>query len=570
MEAYPYILAAYMGTANNEMIDSTFWVPPSDYICAEREWYANAVSTSDIVMTNPYVDSQTGNLVVTLSTRIMNGNTLVGVMGLDITINSLSEIIKTSKNEYRAYAFVLNEDDTVLMHPDEKFAPVNGEFANLIAVGGEQYQSLITAVHQGKQDVIKIKDFTGAIKYFKTMPIAGTSWTMVINYPSDFIREALKKDFSVAIAVLALSIAVAMIAIGRFSKLYLAPIGKVSEKLNQISMGTLAIKTDDVMKSSSELVALTESLQHVAHTLTNYIQEISNILSNISDGNLTVTTGQEYIGDFKDIQYSLNRIIQSLNETFAGILTSAEQVLLGSDQIATSSQVLAQGSAGQASSVERLSASLSDFDSDIINATRSAQNAGNLSMEVQEKLKEGNLCMQDLLSAMQDINHKSNEISKIMKTIDDIAFQTNILALNAAVEAARAGMAGKGFAVVADEVRTLANLCAEASKNTTTLISSSIASAENGFKIAEKTATQLQEIMETSNRSGTLVMLIVEALQRQATAISNISNDSMHISAIIQTNSALAEESAAASEELSGQAHMLKQMISFFNIDRKE
>lgn len=567
MEKYPHIKAAYMGTAQNVIIDSTYWVPKSDFVCAERDWYKNAVNTDDIIVTNPYVDSQTGDLVMTISKRVMSGNQLVGVAALDFNINTLTDIIKSSKNQYGAYAFVLSKDNTVLMHPDEKFAPKDGKFVNLIEVAGKQYEALTSQMANNEQKVVKVKDFTGAVKYFKHAPIDGTDWRMVINYPSTFMRDALIKDVAISILLFVASVAVAILAIRRFSKIYLSPIETISEKLNQISVGTLSIKTDDVVKSSSEIISLSESLQCVADTLTNYIAEISNILSSISSGDLTVSTGQEYIGDFKDIQHSLDKIINSLNETFSGINHSANLVLTGSEQIASSAQILAQGSAEQTSSIERLSDAANTLNSDISNATEHARGAGDIAKESQEKLQEGNAYMQELLLAMKEINDKSTEISKIMKTIDDIAFQTNILALNAAVEAARAGSAGKGFAVVADEVRTLANRCAEASQNTAHLISSSIASAENGSQVAEKTATQLQEIIEKASLSSSLVMNISETIERQSKVISHISNDSMQISAVVQTNSALAQESAASSEELSSQAHLLKQLVSFFHVN---
>lgn len=290
------------------------------------------------------------------------------------------------------------------------------------------------------------------------------------------------------------------------------------------------------------------------------------MLSSISAGNLTVSTGEEYIGDFRSIQHSLDQIIRSLNETFFQINQSADLVLSGAEQIASTSQSLAEGSAEQAGSIERLSDAVSILQTDLTNAEEHAQNAGALSTEAEEKLNEGNASMRELLLAMTEINGKSTEISKIMKTIDDIAFQTNILALNAAVEAARAGSAGKGFAVVADEVRTLANRCAAASQDTAVLISSSIASTEHGSTIATSTATQLQEIMDKSNTSNSLVMNIVESVQNQSESISSISQDAVQISHVVQTNSALAQESAASSEELSRQAHLLKHLISFFQI----
>lgn len=566
MKKYPHIKSAFMGTAQNELIDSTYWVPDGNYVCAERDWYKAAVNTDDIIVTNPYIDAQTGCLVMTISKRIMNGNQLEGVLAFDFTINALSNIIKNSKNSSGAYAFVLNPDNTVLMHTDKKFAPVNENFVSLTEVAGKQYEKLTESIASQSSDMVKIKDYKGSIKYFKYAAIKGTDWTMVINYPSRFMQEQIIKDVSISIGLFIGSILVAIVAIKRFSRIYLSPIEQISEKLNQISQGSLSITTDDITKSSSEIASLSDSLQRVANTLTNYIMEISSVLGSISSGDLTVSTGEEYIGDFKNIQYSLDEIIRSLNETFLQINLSANLVLSGAEQIASTSQTLAEGSAEQAGSIESLSDAVSSLKTNLSNATEHAQNAGALSTEAEEKLNEGNAYMGELLLAMTEINDKSTEISKIIKAIDDIAFQTNILALNAAVEAARAGGAGKGFAVVANEVRTLANRCAEASQDTETLICSSLASTKQGSKIATSTATQLKEVMDKSNTSNSLVINIVESIQHQSEAISDISHDTMQISYVVQTNSALAQESAASSEELSKQAYLLKQLISFFRL----
>lgn len=274
MEKYPHIMSAYMGTAQNEVIDSSYWVPDSSFVCAERDWYKNAVNTDDIIVTNPYVDSQTGNLIMTISKRILNEDQLVGVMAFDFTINTLSDIINASKDSSGAYAFVLNRDNTVLMHPDKSFAPVNDKFVSLIAVGGKQYEKLTSNIASKSNQVVKVKDFTGSVKYFKSASIDGTDWTMVINYPSSFMRNAVIKDVSLSLVLFAAAIGSAIIVIKRFSRIYLLPIEQISNKLNLISEGTLSITTDDVTKSSSEIVSLSESLQHVANTLTNYIMEI--------------------------------------------------------------------------------------------------------------------------------------------------------------------------------------------------------------------------------------------------------------------------------------------------------
>ena len=238
-----------------------------------------------------------------------------------------------------------------------------------------------------------------------------------------------------------------------------------------------------------------------------------------------------------------------------------------SDQVSSGAQALSQGATEQASSVEELAASINEISNNINQTAQQAQDASDKSMQVGEKAGESNNRMHDMLQAMADINASSGEIGKIIKTIEDIAFQTNILALNAAVEAARAGAAGKGFAVVADEVRNLASKSAEASKNTAVLIENSLQAVENGKRIADETAQSLEVVISDIQEASSLMGSIAKAATDQAESISQITLGIDQISSVVQTNSATAEESAAASEELSGQAQILNELVRKFRLD---
>ncbi|MEG2769394.1 MAG: methyl-accepting chemotaxis protein, partial [Oscillospiraceae bacterium] len=251
----------------------------------------------------------------------------------------------------------------------------------------------------------------------------------------------------------------------------------------------------------------------------------------------------------------------------------SEQVASGSDQVSSGAQALSQGATEQASSIEELSATIQAVSNQIKDNANNAKMASELSSMAGKEVQNGNEHMQSMIVAMEDISSTSNKIGKIIKTIDDIAFQTNILALNAAVEAARAGSAGKGFAVVANEVRNLAGKSAEAAKNTTSLIESSINAVANGTKIADETAMSLKVVVEKSNLVLQKVEEIAEASAEQANSVVQITTGVDQISAVIQTNSATAEESAAASEELSSQSQMLKDLVGKFTlreVDAKE
>jgi methyl-accepting chemotaxis protein len=287
-------------------------------------------------------------------------------------------------------------------------------------------------------------------------------------------------------------------------------------------------------------------------------------LESVASGDLTVDIRTLSQSDVMGI--SLKKMVESLNNMFSEINSSTSQVSSGSKQIADSAQALASGSTQQAASVEELSASIADIaDKTKLNADM-ADKAANLANSIKSKAETGSRQMDDMVGAVNEINQASQSISKVIKVIDDIAFQTNILALNAAVEAARAGQHGKGFAVVAEEVRNLAAKSAEAAKDTGGLIANSIEKAELGAKIAQDTAASLAEIVSGINESSQIVSEIATSSEEQSMAVEQINTGLNQVSMVIQQNSATAEESAAASEEMSGQSNMLEDLVAQFKL----
>ena len=301
-----------------------------------------------------------------------------------------------------------------------------------------------------------------------------------------------------------------------------------------------------------------------AASFISHVSTIAGELETVAGGDLT--SEFSLLSDDDTMGISLKQMVENLNRMFSEIQTSTLEVSTGSKQVADGAQALAQGSTEQASSIQELSSSIAIIAEKTKDNARTADKTAKLSSQIRESAEKGSRQMGDMISAVKEINEASESISKIIKTIDEIAFQTNILALNAAVEAARAGQHGKGFAVVAEEVRNLASKSAEAAKDTSLMIQNSVEKSELGARIAQETAASLTEIVTGISESAQLVGKIAEASEQQSLGISQINIGIDQVAQVVQQNSATAEESAAASEEMSGQSDVLQQLISQFKL----
>jgi len=344
------------------------------------------------------------------------------------------------------------------------------------------------------------------------------------------------------------------------------PIFEIEKAASRMAQGDLDI--DISYTSKDELGVLSDQVRELIRKLQMIIDDENKFLAQMASGDFTVdsTCETEYTGGFKPLLISFRAIAEKLNHTILQISESSAQVASGSDQVSSGAQALSQGATEQASSVEELAATINEISEKVKQNAENARQANHMAGVVGSEMQTSNQKMQEMMQAMNNISNCSDEIGKIIKTIEDIAFQTNILALNAAVEAARAGTAGKGFAVVADEVRNLAGKSAEASKNTSVLIENSLRAVENGTLIADETAQSLLQTVKGVEEVANIISQISEASNNQAEAISQITMGIDQISSVVQTNSATAQESAAASEELSSQSQLMKDLVGRFRL----
>lgn len=346
------------------------------------------------------------------------------------------------------------------------------------------------------------------------------------------------------------------------------PVSQITDAAKQLAAGTLDIEIP--YQARDELGSLAEAFREMSCSLKAVIADVDLQLGAMSQGNFAVSPQAEYIGDYVSIKNAIVNINASLSRTLHQINLSADQVFSSSEQVSSGAMSVSQGATEQASSVEELAATLAEFSDQVRDTSANAAECRRSTSQTGNEVMSSNQQMQEMISAMHEISDQSAQIRQIIKTIEDLAFQTNILALNASVESARAGEAGKGFAVVASEVRNLANKSTEASKHTSVLIEDTIKAVEKGTGIANTTAKSLNLVVDSTKKVVTTVEKIASAAEWQAGSIAQITQGIGQISSVVQANSATAEESAAASEELSGQAQMLKSLVGQFRLSRAE
>ena len=386
----------------------------------------------------------------------------------------------------------------------------------------------------------------------------------VVNYEN---TELFTMLMMVSIGVIVFAVAVALFLAFYISGLISKPLTLLTNFMKKAgTVGDISMSEADKASFAKSGLIKDEIGQTIGATsaFVDHVTVVSHALETIAGGDLTVEV--KLLSDSDTMGLSLKSMVSNLNNMFSEINSATSQVSAGSKQIADGATALAAGSTEQASSVEELAAALNEVSASTNENADMAKEASGLSGEIKGSAEKGSVQMDQMMQAVTEINDASGSISKVIKVIDDIAFQTNILALNAAVEAARAGQHGKGFAVVAEEVRNLAAKSAEAAKDTSALIENSIEKANFGMSIASETSSSLHEIVEGINRNAEIITKIEHSSEDQARAIKQINVGIDQVAQVVQQNSATAEESAAASEEMSGQAHMLEGLIAQFKL----
>ena len=552
------ILSAYIAEDDYYLVSPTVQ-SKIGYDVSSKDYY-QAVSENRICITDPYLDAITGGIVITISGPVTVNNEIIGLAAVDIAIDNLTKMVGEYEMGDTGYFTLLTKNNIVAAHRDEDSLLKSISDINLS-------NNIIEYVNSQIGDVVEYT-YNDEIYMGNSVKIGETGWQILSSLPKDEFTANTKQVITTVIIVFLIVLILLLIVIFLLIRRLTKPIKKITNITNKLSSGELDVDID--VNSDDEIGELAKSIESLTKRLKlyiTYIGESESVLNELSKGNLAIELHNDYDGEFAKLKNALITVSEKLKETIGKIKESSELINMNADQVSSGSQILAQGTTEQASAIEELSAEINEIYETIVNNAGHAENAGNMAVEASKEVERGNVQMKEMLSAMDEISNSSREIGKIIKVIDDIAFQTNILALNAAVEAARAGSAGKGFAVVADEVRNLAGKSAEAAKQTTALIENSINAINKGTALADEAGKSLSGIVSKTNETNTLINEIVKASSQQTVSVNQIKSGIEQISSVVQENAATAEASAANSEELSGQSQFLNDLVNQFNLD---
>ena len=526
-----------------------------------RGWYG-CIETKQTILTEPYVDSSTGKMILSAAAPVLdeNGNVL-GAVGMDISLDHMTNIMSEYKIGRKGYILLLSENGIFLYHPQNDMIQKNIQDVNIS-------KNAVDALESGKNEFLKYKT-DGTTKYGFLQHAGDTGYMVLSSLPlSEYYATFLAMVLGLLLLFAAGAVLIA-VSIRKSSASLTKPIMDLNQTAQQLAAGDLDVNL--LVTSQDEIGELGESIQKTVERLKEYIvyiDETAEVLAQVADGNLNISLKNDYVGEFQKIKTALLNISDSMNQVMLGINESSQHVSVGASELASASQILAEGAEQQAASIQQLTATTATVAEQVESSRKGAEDSARATEQAASIIEDNQEKMKQMMNAMDKIHETSQQVVGIIQTIEDIASQTNLLSLNASIEAARAGEAGKGFAVVADEIGKLALESSEAANTTKELIGISMEEISKGNTIARGA---MESLKESVSAIDTVNKMIKETAENAAVQAENMNQLRMGIEEIahgIQDNSAASQETSATSEELASQAETLNQMVQKFELNQ--
>ncbi len=553
------VMAVWISDLDSSTLTSDGFTSGEDWDITSRGWY-RCITEKQTILTEPYIDSSTGKMVLSAASPVYDeaGNVL-GAVGMDISLEHITEIMSEYKIGRHGYILLLSENGTLLYHPQTDIIQKNIKDIDISP-------NVINAITSKRDEFLKYKSdgstnygflhHTGDTGYIVLSCMSFSEYyTMLI-----IIIIALISIFAIGIILIAYRIKKSAINLTK-------PILELNHTAQQLAAGNLDVNIN--ITSKNEIGELGDSFQKMVDRLKKYItyiDETSEVLSQIADGKLSIHLKNDYVGEFQKIKTALLNISDSMNQVMIEINKSSDQVSIGAAELATASQVLAEGAEEQAASIEQLSATTNNLADQVENSRKEAEISAQATAQTTTMIEQNQEKMKLMMDAMNKIHQTSQQVVGIIQTIEDISSQTNLLSLNASIEAARAGEAGKGFAVVADEIGKLALESSRAANTTKELIELSIKEIDKGNTIAASAMNSLKESVSAVDHVNEMIQKTAENAAIQAENMKQLRVGIEEITHSIQDNSAASQETSATSEELASQAEILNKMVQKFEI----
>lgn len=549
-------------------LDSSQCIEDSGYVSrlgewdiTARSWYQEVLEAQTTVVTEPYENSSTGQLVSSIITPVFGEDgKIAGVAALDLSLDAVITMMGEQHIGDTGFLFLLTKDGMIMYADDESLWQTS-------ILDSKMPDSIKNAFSEKKYESYEYR-YNGSKNYGYLAQAGSSEWVVLSGMPGAEYNAKTFQVLGIIILLFLIVIAVLVVIIIQIANGIVRPILQLDEAAEKIAEGELDIQLE--VESNDEIGQVALALDRTVIRLKDYIKyidEIAQVLGEIAQGDLKYTLKQDYAGEFHKIKLALENISGTLVGTIQGINDTALQVSGGAEQIAQAAQSLADGATNQASAVEELVATITNITEQVRENAGFAQEAARNAEEVRTNIESSNEEMNQLVGAMGEINECSSSISKIIANIEEIADQTNLLSLNASIEAARAGEFGKGFAVVANEVGNLSKESVNAVQTSTELIDNSFAAVERGMELVKQAAELLASSVDGVIHLKEKIDNVAEAAKHQMESLEELEKGVEQISQVISDNSAMAEESAASSEELSAQSATLNDMIGSFRLE---